>query len=142
MPRGNLEGIYPRIIMLKQIIQDIEEERYGKAFRLLRQHKIDINLLYDVNPQKFMSNIAKFVSEVKQIDYLNLFINSLNEEERGRELEFMRPQKEEDLIRKQHEEFMALDINGEGGVKPEGIVSKKINGICDAIKDELWKING
>jgi hypothetical protein len=38
-----------------------------------------------------MANIAKFVEEVKQVDYLNLFINSLNEEERGKELEFMRP---------------------------------------------------
>ena len=58
----------------------------------MRQHKIDINLIYDVNPGKFMANISKFVSEVKQVDYLNLFINSLNEEERGKELEFMRPQ--------------------------------------------------
>lgn len=91
MPRGNLEGIYPRIIMLKEIIALIEAREYGKAFRLLRQHKIDINLIYDVNPEKFMSNISKFVSEVKQVDYLNLFINSLNEEERGKELEFMRP---------------------------------------------------
>jgi elongator complex protein 1 len=58
---------------------------------MLRQHKIDINLIYDVNPSKFMANIPKFVDEVKQVDYLNLFINSLNEEERGKELEFMRP---------------------------------------------------
>ena len=58
---------------------------------MLRQHKIDINLIYDVNPEQFMANIAKFVEEVKQVDYLNLFINSLNEEERGKELEFMRP---------------------------------------------------
>jgi elongator complex protein 1 len=91
MPRGNLEGIYPRFIMLKEVIEEIERAEYGKAFRLLRQHKIDINLIYDVNPEKFMSNIAKFVAEVKQVDYLNLFINSLNEEERGKELEFMRP---------------------------------------------------
>lgn len=95
MPRGNLEGIYPRITMLKQLIEDIEAEKYGSSFRLLRQHKIDINLIYDVNPSKFLANISKFVSEVKQVDYLNLFINSLNEDERGKELEFMRPQKEE-----------------------------------------------
>ena len=36
MPRGNLEGIYPRIIMLKEVIEDIERIEYGKAFRLLR----------------------------------------------------------------------------------------------------------
>ena len=91
MPRGNLEAVYPRITMLKQAIEDIEAREYGKAFRALRQHKIDLNLLYDVNPDRFLENIDKFVAEVKQVDYLNLFINSLNEEERGRELEFMRP---------------------------------------------------
>lgn len=91
MPRGNLEGIYPRIIMLNHIIEDIENLEYGKAFKLLRTHKIDINLLYDVNPEKFLTHIEKFVKEVKQIDYLNLFINSLNDSERGKELEFMRP---------------------------------------------------
>lgn len=91
MPRGNLEGIYPRISMLKKIIEDIEKTQYGKAFKLLRQHKIDINLIYDVNPEKFMQNIGKFVKEVKQVDYLDLFINSLKDEERGKELEFMRP---------------------------------------------------
>jgi elongator complex protein 1 len=36
MPRGNLEGIYPRIITLKQVIEDIENLKYGKAFRCLR----------------------------------------------------------------------------------------------------------
>jgi elongator complex protein 1 len=91
MPRGNLEGIYPRIMMLKEIIEDIEKTLYGKAFKLLRQHKIDINLIYDVNPEKFMQNIGKFVKEVKQVDYLDLFINALKDVERGKELEFMRP---------------------------------------------------
>ena len=47
----------------------------------------------------------KFVKEVKQVDYLNLFVNSLNNSERGKELEFMSPQREEDLIKKNHLEF-------------------------------------
>ena len=47
--------------------------------------------MYDVNPDKFMRNVGKVVAEIGQVDYLNLFINSLNEEERGKELEFMRP---------------------------------------------------
>lgn len=36
IPRGNLEGIYPRITMLKQLIEDIEAMEYGKAFKMLR----------------------------------------------------------------------------------------------------------
>ena len=45
--------------------------------------------------------------EVKRVDYLNLFINSLNDADRGKELEFMRPQQEEDLLTQSHEEFIA-----------------------------------
>lgn len=48
--------------MFKQIISLVEAKEYGKAFRLLRQHKIDINMLYDVDPEKFLSNIDLFVS--------------------------------------------------------------------------------
>ena len=126
--------------MLKQLISDIEAMEYGKAFRQLRQHKIDINLIYDVNPDKFMTHISKFVSEVKQVDYLNLFINSLNEEERGKELEFMRPQSYEDLIKQEHMEFISSTINGEATAAATG-ASTKINKICEALKEELWKIN-
>lgn len=65
MPRGNLEGIQPRIILLKEVISLIRGKIYGKAFRLLRQHKLDINLIYDVDPAQFIENIGKFVQEVK-----------------------------------------------------------------------------
>jgi len=50
MPRGNLEGIQPRIMLLKEVVQLIKDSEYGRAFRLLRQHKLDINLIYDVDP--------------------------------------------------------------------------------------------
>ena len=83
-------------MLIKEAIELIEETEYGKAFRLVRTHKIDLNLMYDVNPEKFIENVAKFVKEVKQVDYLNLFINSLKESDRGKELEFLRPEHEED----------------------------------------------
>lgn len=60
-----------------------------------------------------MNHILKFVKEVKQVDYLNLFINSLNEDLRGKELQFMRPQKDEDLIVTNHMHFMKSEIEGE-----------------------------
>ena len=36
MPRGNLEGIFPRIVVLKKAIELIETKEYGKVFRMLR----------------------------------------------------------------------------------------------------------
>jgi hypothetical protein len=51
----------------------------------------------------------------------------------------MRPQNEEDLIRKEHAEVMLAEINGVESSRNDGI--SKINKICEAIKEELWKIN-
>ena len=93
--------------MLTKLIEDIEAKRYGVAFKLLRQHKIDINLLYDVNPTQLIANIPHFVDQVNSVEHLNLFINSLVDKETGVELEFMRPTTAEDLIKKEHALLMA-----------------------------------
>lgn len=92
MPRGNLEGVQPRIMLLKTVVKLIKRARFGKAFKLLRTHKLDINLLYDVDPENFISKIDRFVKQVKKVDYLNLFVNALSDNERSRELDFMFPQ--------------------------------------------------
>lgn len=55
-----------------------------------------------------MNQIEKFVREVQKVDYLNLFINSLDNSDRGKELEFMSPQREEDIIRKEHIKYSQL----------------------------------
>jgi elongator complex protein 1 len=94
----------------------------------LRQHKIDINLIYDVNPEHFLANIEKFVKEVSQVDYLNLFVNSLSKESRGKELDFMLPLSKEDLVRREHE----LMIQKFAVTK--AAQNDKINKICDALK--------
>lgn len=136
MPRGNLEGIYPRIILLKKLIEDVENLNYGKAFKALRQHKIDINLLYDVNPEQFIANISKFVTEVDKVDHLNLFINALVDDEAGTELQFMKPADPEDQIRKEHARFFKEKV---GGAAQDS--SGKVNRICDALKVELLTRN-
>ena len=78
--------------MLKEVISLIENTEYAQAFKHMRMHKIDLNMLYDVNSSQFLDNVPKVVKELKSVDYLNLFINCLVEEPRGKELEFMRPQ--------------------------------------------------
>ena len=79
MPRGNLETISPRLIVLDEIMKLVkQEENYELAFVLSRKHKINLNFIYDINPTLFLKNISKFVSQVKKQDYINLFINSLS----------------------------------------------------------------
>ena len=77
MPRGNLETISPRLIVLDEIKKDVLNQQYEKAFLLCRKNKINLNLIYDINPDLFMNNLTKFITEVKKEDYLNLFLNSL-----------------------------------------------------------------
>jgi hypothetical protein len=53
-------------------------------------------------------------------------------EDRGVELDFMRPKDKEDEIRQEHAEFIKLRIEGEKMAS-----SGKINTICEALKAEL-----
>jgi hypothetical protein len=85
-----------------------------------------------------LANIDKFVKEVKQVDYMNLFINALSNEERGRELDFMFPAKPEDLIKKQiAEATRKYQIDAVVGVSADC----KVNLICTALKESLEKVN-
>lgn len=92
-------------------------------------------MIFDVDPKQFLVNINGFVAEVKQVDYLNLFINSLNNDERGSELEFMRPRKEEDIIEKQHRDLM-LQFSTSSALR-----DSKVNLICDALRSQLHAVN-
>ncbi|KAJ3136558.1 hypothetical protein HK100_001597 [Physocladia obscura] len=71
MPRGNLETIYPRALVLSIIRTSLNKLNYSNAFILCRKHRINMNLLVDHNPKLFMDNVALFVSSVKEADYLN-----------------------------------------------------------------------
>lgn len=138
MPRGNLEGIFPRLIVLNKVIEDIEQRRYGKAFKLLRQHKIDINLLYDVNPAQFLANIPLFVTQLdNKADYLNLFINSLVDDERGPELEFIRPSDPEEVLAKEHQLFMIHKMHSSSKESSSEAILGKVNKVCEELKKEL-----
>lgn len=129
--------------MLKRTVGLIKHAQYGKAFRLLRQHKLDINMLHDVDPEQFFEKIDKFVSEIHQVDYMNLFVNSLVEKERGPELEFLFPISKDEQIRRDHEKMMKqysedkkVDIK-----EDQGPVYTKVNKICDALRAELERVN-
>lgn len=127
MPRGNLEGIQPRIILCKHLILMIQRKQYRKAFLLIRKHKVDLNMLYDVNPEQFFEEIDLFVRQIREVDFLNLFINSLSNESRGRELDFMWPRKPEDVITQQiSEATQKYQIE----VKESDLANCKVTRVC------------
>ena len=53
LPRGNLEGILPKVIAIALVQKLLSKGQYRKAFETIRTHKLDFNLMTDINPQQF-----------------------------------------------------------------------------------------
>ncbi|KLO09706.1 IkappaB kinase complex, IKAP component [Schizopora paradoxa] len=79
MPRGNLETINPRPLVLAVVRQDIDVMKYRKAFIACRKHRIDLNVLFAHNPTSFMGNVASFVEQIEDVDFLNLFLTNIGQ---------------------------------------------------------------
>lgn len=78
MPRGNLEGVYPRALVIRHVVRLLEKNNYKAAFSLMRQQRVDLNFLMDLFPLKFLeSGLEALVEQVVSVDDLNLFISSL-----------------------------------------------------------------
>jgi elongator complex protein 1 len=64
MPRGNLEIISPRILLLHLIEVKLTQKSYGSAFKLMKKHRINLNLLVDRDINDFLNNASKFISDL------------------------------------------------------------------------------
>ncbi|EMR88930.1 putative elongator complex protein 1 protein [Botrytis cinerea BcDW1] len=134
MPRGNLETIFPRAMVLAGIRKLIEEKNYRKAFTHCRTQRVDMNILYDHAPEQFLSNVALFIDQVKKITYIDLFLSSL---------------REEDVTQTMYKETRVASQNGNivpttnGAIAPQDPVditatkASKVNKICDAVLEVL-----
>ena len=76
MPRGNLETIYPRAMVLPGVRRDIMGYDYKSAFRVCRSLKVDMNILHDYMPEQFMHHI-KSLTQVWEVDDINVFLRQL-----------------------------------------------------------------
>ncbi|KAK8133933.1 IKI3 family protein [Apiospora sp. TS-2023a] len=81
MPRGNLETIFPRAMVLAGIRQLIEDMNYARAFAYCRTQRVDMNVLYDHRPQQFLDNVTAFLDQLKDVTYIDLFLSSLRDED-------------------------------------------------------------
>lgn len=81
MPRGNLETIYPRALVLAGIRRSINRKQYKKAFFACRNHRVDLNILHDHDPQQLRSNIGLFVDQVQKTEHIDLFLSQLRDED-------------------------------------------------------------
>ncbi len=77
MPRGNLETINPRPLVLTEAARCLEARHYGTAFDLLRRHRVSLNLLFDYAPTEFLEHTAEFVRSMSSCSRLDLFLGEL-----------------------------------------------------------------
>ncbi|CAH8588362.1 unnamed protein product [Schistosoma rodhaini] len=81
MPRGNLEEIHPRALVLAHLSKLLNNKQYEQAVQMMRRHRINFNLLHDYNPNLFLSNIKQFLQSIDDPDLITLFISDLVEED-------------------------------------------------------------
>ncbi|KAH7910038.1 pol II transcription elongation factor [Hygrophoropsis aurantiaca] len=77
MPRGNLETINPRPMVMKILESDLDAGNWRKAFLACRKHRVDLSVIVEHNKDAFMSNVAAFVEQIDDVDYVNLFLTSV-----------------------------------------------------------------
>jgi elongator complex protein 1 len=132
MPRGNLETIYPRALVLAGIRKSIEEKKYKKAFVACRNQRVDMNILHDHAPEQFMANVGLFVDQLKKVEYIDLFLSQLRDEDVSKTMY-------KETVRKQRDTALP---NGDAPTTDAQVdasltVNSKINRICDALLHEL-----
>ncbi|KAG6000373.1 hypothetical protein E4U21_005549 [Claviceps maximensis] len=81
MPRGNVETIFPRAMVVAGIRSLIEEKNYARAFSCCRSQRVDMNILYDHQPTQFLANVGSFLDQLNDVTYIDLFLSSLREED-------------------------------------------------------------
>ncbi|KAG5999936.1 hypothetical protein E4U43_001789 [Claviceps pusilla] len=81
MPRGNVETIFPRAMVVAGIRSLIEEKNYARAFSCCRTQRVDMNILYDHQPTQFLANVGPFLEQLNDVTYIDLFLSSLREED-------------------------------------------------------------
>ncbi|KAF2004864.1 elongator complex protein 1 [Amniculicola lignicola CBS 123094] len=122
MPRGNLETIYPRALVLAAIRRSIEVEEYANAFFACRSQRVDMNILHDHDPERFIASVSKIVAQIKKIEHIDLLLSQLRNEDVS-ETMYKETLKQKDLATKP--KLSPSDIN------------TKVNRICDAFLSVL-----
>lgn len=80
-PRGNLETVCPRIMVLSAVRKYIQQKNYKDAFLTCRVHRIDLDILHDYDPKLFFDNLELFVKQIEKVSHLDLFVSCLHEED-------------------------------------------------------------
>lgn len=131
MPRGNLETIFPRAMVVAGIRSLIDEKNYARAFSYCRSQRVDMNILYDHKPEQFLSNVGTFLDQLSEVSYIDLFLSSLREED------VTQTMYQDTKRSKPHFHGISAVPETAPATKPQG---SKVNAICDAVLKGLQSL--
>ena len=77
MPRGNIETVYPRALVLAGVRLSIEHKEYERAFFACRSQRVDLNILHDYAPEQLLANVGLFVDQLERVEHIDLFLSQL-----------------------------------------------------------------
>ncbi|OWK07377.1 hypothetical protein Celaphus_00016955 [Cervus elaphus hippelaphus] len=77
MPRGNLEVVHHRALVLAQIRKWLDKLMFKEAFECMRKLRINLNLIHDHNPKVFLENVETFIRQIDSVNHINLFFTEL-----------------------------------------------------------------
>ncbi|KIM63897.1 hypothetical protein SCLCIDRAFT_1213692 [Scleroderma citrinum Foug A] len=77
MPRGNLETINPRPLVMEVVKSDLDAGQWKKAFSACRKHRIDLSIIVEHDQGAFLAGVPAFVEQVQDVDSINLFLTSI-----------------------------------------------------------------
>ncbi|KAM3612355.1 uncharacterized protein V6R79_007268 [Siganus canaliculatus] len=117
MPRGNLETVHHRALVLAQLRNWLDSLRFRDAFECMRKLRINLNFIYDHNPKVFLESIESFITQLDSTNHINLFLTELKEEDTSSSM-YPRP---------------------DGSVVQTPPVSgqKKVDVVCDALRSTM-----
>ncbi|XP_056295683.1 elongator complex protein 1 isoform X1 [Pseudoliparis swirei] len=118
MPRGNLETVHHRALVLAQLRTWLDSLMFRESFECMRKLRINLNLLYDHHPKVFLENLEAFITQLDSISHINLFITELKEEDTT---STMYPRGPEDRP------VQARPVAGQ----------KKVDVVCDALRGAM-----
>lgn len=79
LPRGNLETIEPRPLILLRAQHLLHDNQLLECLVLLRKQRVDLNYVVDYSPRIFLDNVSHFVSTMLRTnhDLISLLVTAL-----------------------------------------------------------------
>lgn len=86
MDRGNLEVVTPRPFSIYKMEKMLLEGQYFEVFRMLRKQRINLNVIFDHDPDAFFKNVRYIVNSITDPMYLSTFITELENDNVARKM--------------------------------------------------------